>query len=86
MFRNTELLAAWAGAKVKVPTKFVVGELDLVYHMPGVKDYVDNYEGKFKEDVPLLQEVVKIQDAAHFINQERGDEITDHIYQFIQKF
>lgn len=67
-----------------VPTKFVVGDLDVTYHMPGVRDYMDN--GGFKKDVPLLEEVVVMKDVAHFLNQEKPDEINKHIIEFIQKF
>ncbi|KAM3236389.1 hypothetical protein P3L10_016426 [Capsicum annuum] len=79
-----ELTAPWTGAQVKVPTKFIVGDLDLVYHIPGAKEYIHN--GGFKKDVPLLEEVVILEGAAHFVNQERPDEISKHIYDFIQKF
>ncbi|XP_076900983.1 epoxide hydrolase 1-like [Bidens hawaiensis] len=79
-----ELTSAWRGAKVMVPTKFVTGDMDVGYHMPGVKDYVNN--GQFKKDVPLLEEVVVIEGAAHFINQEKPDEINKHIIDFIKKF
>ncbi|XP_077217691.1 epoxide hydrolase 1-like [Tasmannia lanceolata] len=81
---NWELSAAWTGVQVKVPVKFIVGDLDLTYHMPGVKDYI--HKGRFKKDVPFLQELVIIEGAAHFINQERPDEITMHIYDFIRRF
>ncbi|XP_027115987.1 epoxide hydrolase 3 [Coffea arabica] len=79
-----ELTAPWTGAKIKVPTKFVVGELDLTYYMRGVQDYI--HKGGFKNDVPLLEDVVVVKDAAHFINQERPDEINKHIYDFIQRY
>ncbi|KAF3620263.1 hypothetical protein FXO37_33339 [Capsicum annuum] len=79
-----ELTAPWTGAQVKVPTKFITSEFDLVYHILGAKDYIHN--GGFKKDVPLLEEVVVIEGAAHFVNQERPDEISKHIYDFIQKF
>ncbi|KAG9146548.1 hypothetical protein Leryth_020436 [Lithospermum erythrorhizon] len=82
--KSWELTAPWTGAKVNVPAKFVVGDNDLVYHMPGVKNYIDN--GKFQRDVPMLKEVVLIKGASHFIQQERADEINKHIYDFIQKF
>ncbi|XP_024995457.1 uncharacterized protein LOC112528667 [Cynara cardunculus var. scolymus] len=81
---NWELTSAWQGAKVMVPSKFVTGDLDLVYHMPGMKDYIDN--GGFQTDVPLLEEVVVIEGAAHFINQEKPNEINKHIVKFLQKF
>ncbi|KAF3632487.1 putative eukaryotic translation initiation factor 2 subunit 3-like isoform 1 [Capsicum annuum] len=79
-----ELTAPWTGAEVKVQTKFIVGEFDLVYLTPGAKEYIHN--GEFKKDVPLLEEVVVLEGAGHFVNQERLDEINQHIYDFIQKF
>ncbi|CAI9099858.1 OLC1v1036740C1 [Oldenlandia corymbosa var. corymbosa] len=79
-----QLTAAWNGAEAKIPAKFVIGDLDLVYHMPGIQDYI--HKGGFKSDVPLLKEVVVIKDAAHFINQEIPDEINKHIYDFIRQF
>ncbi|KAM7276402.1 hypothetical protein ACFE04_018268 [Oxalis oulophora] len=81
---NWELLAPWTGAKIKVPTKFVTGDLDLVYHFPGIKDYIN--KGGLKNDVPDLQELVVMEGAAHFINQEKPNEISDHIYNFIKQF
>lgn len=56
----------------------------MVYTTPGAKEYV--HGGRFKNDVPDLQEVVIIEDAGHFISQERAEEINTHIYDFIQKF
>ncbi|KAL8528788.1 hypothetical protein ACS0TY_006302 [Phlomoides rotata] len=81
---NWELNAPWAGAQVKVPTKFIVGELDLTYHIPGVKDFI--HKGGFKKFVPLLEQVVVVEGAAHFVNQERPDEINEHIYAFLKQF
>ncbi|KHN02949.1 Epoxide hydrolase A [Glycine soja] len=37
---NWELTAPWTGAQVKVPVKFIVGDLDLTYNAPGTKDYI----------------------------------------------
>lgn len=56
----------------------------MVYHLPGAKEYI--HGGGFKEDVPLLEGVVVIEGAAHFINQEKPDEISSLIYDFIKKF
>lgn len=69
---------------MRVPVKFIVGDLDMVYTTPGVKEYVHN--GGFKKDVPFLEQVVVVEGAGHFINQERADEINKHIYEFIRKF
>lgn len=82
--RTWELTAPWTRVQIKVPVKFIVGDLDITYTIPGVKDYIHN--GGFKRDVPFLQEVVVMEDTAHFINQEKPDEISTHIYDFIKKF
>lgn len=79
-----ELTAAWDKAKVAVPTKFVMGDEDLVYYMPGMKDYIHN--GGFQRDVPMLKESIVIKGVAHFIQQEIPEEINNHIYDFFQKF
>ncbi|XP_051123795.1 uncharacterized protein LOC127246439 [Andrographis paniculata] len=81
---NWELTAAWTAAKVRVPAKFIVGDLDMVYTTPGVKEYV--HGGGFKKDVPLLEECVVLEDSGHFINQERSDQVNALIHDFISKF
>ncbi|KAF5737010.1 hypothetical protein HS088_TW14G01166 [Tripterygium wilfordii] len=79
-----ELMAPWTRAKIKVPVKFIVGDLDLTYNAPGIKDYI--HKGGFKRDVPLLEEVVVMEEVAHFLHEEKADEINKHIYDFFQKF
>jgi pimeloyl-ACP methyl ester carboxylesterase len=81
---NWELTAPYTGMQVKVPVKFIVGDLDLVYNTPGAKDFIHN--GEFKKHVPFLQEIVVMEGVAHFLNQEKADEISAHIYDFIKKF
>nr|AFK40828.1 unknown [Medicago truncatula] len=39
-----------------------------------------------KRDVPLLEDVVVIEGAGHFIHQERADKINTYIYDFFKKF
>ncbi|KAL1312977.1 uncharacterized protein LOC107645926 [Arachis ipaensis] len=82
--KNWELTAPWSGAKIKVPVKFIAGELDSVYTSLGMKDYIES--GGFKEDVPGLEEVIIQPGVAHFNNQETPHDITNHIYNFITKF
>lgn len=77
-------MAPWAGVQIKVPVKFIVGDLDLTYNTLGVKEYIHN--GGFQKLVPFLQEVVIMEGVGHFINQEKPEEISQHIYDFIQKF
>ncbi|XP_012569533.1 epoxide hydrolase 1-like [Cicer arietinum] len=81
---NWKLTASWTGARVKVPVKFITGDLDLVYHLLGTKLYIKS--GAFKLFVPNLEEVVIQKGVAHFINQEVADNVTNHIYEFIKKF
>ncbi|XP_020682828.1 uncharacterized protein LOC110099869 isoform X2 [Dendrobium catenatum] len=84
MDKNWELSAPWDDIQIKVPTKFIVGDQDLAYHFVGVKDYI--HKGGFRRDVPFLQDVIVMEGVAHFINQERPEEISNYIYEFIQKF
>lgn len=69
---------------MKVPVKLVVGDQDMVYNMVGVKEYV--HQGGFKKDVPFLQDVVVLEGVGHFINQERAEEVSRHICDFLAKF
>jgi len=82
--RTWELTAAWTGVQIKVPVKFIVGDLDITYNTPGVKEYIHN--GGFKRDVRFLQELIVMEGVAHFKNQERPEEISAHIYDFIKKY
>ncbi|KAL9237700.1 hypothetical protein vseg_012220 [Gypsophila vaccaria] len=81
---NWEVTAPWTGAQVKVPVKFIVGDLDLTYYMPGVKDYINS--GQMKKDVPLLQEVIILPGVGHFLQEEIPDVISKHIDEFFRKF
>ncbi|CDP17111.1 unnamed protein product [Coffea canephora] len=81
---NWELTAPWTGLQIKVPVKFIVGDLDVTFTTPGVKEYIQ--KGGFKRDVPFLQELVVMEGVAHFVNQEKPEEVSAHIYDFIQKF
>ncbi|KAG6528610.1 epoxide hydrolase A-like isoform X1 [Zingiber officinale] len=81
---NWELGAPWYSAQITVPVKFIVGDKDLTYHYPGIQDYL--HKGGFKQDVPLLEEVVVMEGVAHFVNQEKPREVTEHIYNFFNKF
>ncbi|GAU11469.1 hypothetical protein TSUD_344600 [Trifolium subterraneum] len=81
---NWELMAPWNVVEIKMPVKFITGELDLVYTSLNMKEYI--HGGGFKEDVPNLEEVVVQKGVAHYNNQEAAEEISNHIYEFIKKF
>ena len=68
---------------MKVPVKFIVGDLNMVYTTLGTKEYIHNVG--FNKDVPFLEEVFVMGGVGHFINQERAEEIGSHIYDFIKK-
>ncbi|KAK6913746.1 Alpha/beta hydrolase fold-1 [Dillenia turbinata] len=79
-----ELTAPWTKSQVKVPVKFMVGDLDLTYNSYGAKEYI--HGGGFKRDVPLLEEVVVMKNVGHFIHEEKPDEVNKHIIDFLQKY
>ncbi|KAE9598145.1 hypothetical protein Lal_00004019 [Lupinus albus] len=81
---NWELTAPWTDAQIKVPVKFITGDLDMVYTSFGTKKYIES--GAFKKDVPFLEEVVIQEGVAHFNNQEAAKEVNKHIHDFITKF
>jgi hypothetical protein len=43
--QELELSAPWTDEPIKVPVKFMVGDLDLTYHSPGMQDYI--HKGSF---------------------------------------
>jgi len=77
---NWELLGPWTGATITVPTKYIVGDKDLGYTTPGMKNFV--HGGHLKKIAPFLEEVVVIEDGHHFIQQEKPNEVSDHILKF----
>ncbi|CAN0889179.1 Epoxide hydrolase A [Linum grandiflorum] len=79
-----ELMAAWSGLQVKVPVKFMVGDMDITYNFPGAKDYLQ--KGGMKKLVPFLEEVVMLQGVAHFLQQEKPHEVGAHVHGFFSKF
>ncbi|KAI3457741.1 hypothetical protein Pfo_014404 [Paulownia fortunei] len=81
---NWELTAPWTGSQIKVPVKFLIGDVDLAYHIPGAKGYIES--GGLKKYIPLLEEVVVMEGVGHFLNQEKPEEVSQHIYDFINKF
>lgn len=75
--RNWELLAPWQGAKILVPTKYVVGDKDIGFEF-GTRGYITG--STFKSLVPNLE--VEIIDGHHFIQDEKAQEVTAGILSF----
>lgn len=82
--RSWELTAPWNRSRVEVPAKFIVGDLDPTYNTPAFKEFMNINE--LKKHVPLLEEVVVMEGVGHFVQEEKADEITQHIHDFFQKF
>jgi pimeloyl-ACP methyl ester carboxylesterase len=82
--RTWELTAPWSGAEIKVPVKFIIGDLDLTYNIPSTQDFI--CKGDSSKFVPLLDDVVVMKDVGHFINEEKTNEINELIINFIKKF
>ncbi|KAL4570342.1 hypothetical protein LXL04_025994 [Taraxacum kok-saghyz] len=81
---NWELIGPWTEAKVTVPVKFIVGDLDPIYNSIGVKEYIE--KGGFKKDVPLLEDVIILKGVGHFLHEEKPEEINKNIHQFFEQF
>ncbi|KAJ9699634.1 hypothetical protein PVL29_005482 [Vitis rotundifolia] len=79
-----ELTAPWTRSRVEVPAKFIVGDLDPTYNTPAFKEFMNINE--LKKHVPLLEEVVVMEGVGHFVQEEKADEINQHIHDFFQRF
>ncbi|KAJ4782842.1 alpha/beta-Hydrolases superfamily protein [Rhynchospora pubera] len=78
MDMNWALIAPWQGAKIEVPTKFIIGERDTGFISFGTGTYIKS--GGLKAIVPKL-EVVAI-DGHHFIHREKAEEVTSEILSY----
>jgi len=58
--------------------------LDIVYASFGAKQYIES-DG-LKKNVSNLEEVVIQEGVAHYNNQEVVEEVSNHIYDFINKY
>ncbi|KAJ3687138.1 hypothetical protein LUZ61_016302 [Rhynchospora tenuis] len=76
--KNWELMAPWQGAKIEVPTKFILVTKDVGYRTCGMEMTVKG--GRMKEVVPNL-DVVSIE-GYHFIQQEKAEEVTSEILSY----
>lgn len=82
--KTWELTAPWTRAEIKVPVKFIIGDLDVTYRLPGTQDFI--HDGDSTKFVPLLDDVVIMKGVGHFINEEKPNEINEHMINFIKKF
>jgi pimeloyl-ACP methyl ester carboxylesterase len=78
--RNGELLAPWAGAAIRQPALFVIGAEDPFPGSPQGKAAVD----RLSDTVPGLRRTVLIEDAGHWIQQERPAEVSAALLDFLR--
>ena len=76
MDRDWEQLPQLAGAKVQQPALFIDGERD------PVRAFMNT--DSLKENVPNLREVVTIEGAGHWVQQERPEEVTKTLIDFLK--
>ncbi|KAL9238233.1 hypothetical protein vseg_012686 [Gypsophila vaccaria] len=81
MDKNWELLGPWQGAKIKVPTKLIIGDKDMGAQSFGILDYARGEE--FKSIVPNID--VVIIDGHHYIHMENARLVNDEIVSFLRK-
>ena len=78
--RNGELMAPWEGAAIRQPALFIAGRKDPVISFPGAKEGVD----QLSTLVPGLRRTVLIDDAGHWIQQERAEEVNAALVEFLR--
>ncbi|HZH26297.1 MAG TPA: alpha/beta hydrolase [Azospirillaceae bacterium] len=77
--RNNELLAPWAGAKVRVPALFIAGTRDPVLGIPGFKDAAT----RLPQSCSDLRGVHLIEGAGHWVQQERPSDVNAALLAFL---
>jgi len=78
--RNWELLAAFEGVKVVVPSLFIAGDHDLVIAFPGAAEHLAN----MKQWVPQLRDIKMLPGCGHWTQQERPQEVNAAMIEFLR--
>jgi pimeloyl-ACP methyl ester carboxylesterase len=81
MRRNAELLAPWRGCPLTQPALFIAGANDPVVRFPVVRQAV----AAQPRHVPRLAGSVVIEGAGHWIQQERADEVSSLLIDFLER-
>ncbi|MFC0282187.1 alpha/beta fold hydrolase [Camelimonas abortus] len=75
---NWERCAPWLGAGVRIPALFITGEKD------PVRGFAGSGEENLEKYVPDLRGKVVIPGAGHWVQQERPQEVNDHLLAFLK--
>jgi pimeloyl-ACP methyl ester carboxylesterase len=78
--RNWELLAAYSGGKITVPTLFMWGDQDPSLEIPGVNKRI----ARMSEVIPQLQSIT-LAGCGHWVQQERAEEVNTALLTFLQE-
>ena len=76
--RNHALLAPWHGAVVAAPALYMAGTRDPVIGFPGMDRLLPNLAVL----VPRLRDTVMLEGCGHWTQQERADEVSEHLIAF----
>ena len=78
--RNWELMGAFEGVKVTVPTLYIAGDHDMVTAFPGAAEHIAN----MKQSVPLLRDTIMLPGCGHWTQQERPNEVNTAMLEFLR--
>jgi pimeloyl-ACP methyl ester carboxylesterase len=79
--RNWELTAPWQGAAITAPALYVVGDRDVVYHFPGMKELA----GRLHDVVPRLARTLVLEGCGHWTQQERPTQVNRALIEFLDQ-
>jgi pimeloyl-ACP methyl ester carboxylesterase len=78
--RNWELLAPWTGAVIQQPALFIAGTEDHVIRGPTGEQQLK----ALPTTVPGLKRTLLLKGAGHYIQQERPQEVTTAVLEFLR--
>jgi pimeloyl-ACP methyl ester carboxylesterase len=78
--RNWELMAPFAGARIKVPALYIAGDRDLVVGFPGM----DQLLASLRTFVPELRDTLMLPGCGHWTQQERPEEVNAAMIDFLR--
>ena len=75
-----ELMAAYTGARIELPSLFIAGREDAVLSFPGMNMVMAGLQ----HSLPGLQRSIVIDGAGHWIQQERADDVNAALLDFLR--
>ncbi|KAM5533784.1 hypothetical protein V8D89_012559 [Ganoderma adspersum] len=79
----SEELSVFSGRKIEVPTMYLAGKKDWgIYQFPGAVDKLRKEVCARMDD----EDVVLIEGAGHWVQQEQAEEVVKHLKRFLEKY